>query len=103
MSASQTNRKNLEVLKPLFDAHASQVLALILHLVKDRKQADVLLEDTFVQVHQQAGELEGKDARQILLRIAHSLCLQEKASRVREIPQADSDEGFAESAGMLPV
>ncbi|GGJ44744.1 hypothetical protein [Deinococcus roseus] len=85
-------------LKALFETHAGQVLAFLLHLQEDREQADELLIETFVQVQAQWESFEGGNERRCVLRVAHGVYLK---SRMRTFsPEA---EGPAPEAGVPAI
>jgi RNA polymerase sigma-70 factor (ECF subfamily) len=85
-------RQDAEALAELYDRYAQIVYNLIVRIVRDTATADELLQETFFQVWQKAGEFSGRGAAAAwLYRIARNKSL-DQLRRQKARPQSEETE-----------
>ena len=94
-----------EALQALFQRHGGAVTALARRMLGDRQEAEEILQDTFLRLHQNAPRFDGQRAalRTYLFAIARNLCLSRlraRSSRPRKAADADPhDVAFQAAVG----
>jgi RNA polymerase sigma-70 factor (ECF subfamily) len=95
----QIAQRNTHALAALYDRHAQTVYNLIVRIVRDQASADELLQDTFWQVWQKAGDYQMGNAVAWLYRIARNKSLDWlRRQKSRPQPLMSLDESLAETS-----
>jgi len=94
-----------EALRALFRRHGGAVTALAHRMLGDRQEAEEIVQDTFLRLHQNAPRFDGERAalRTYLFAIARNLCLSRlraRSSRPRKAAEVDPhDVAFQAAVG----